>query len=356
MESGSLLELRRAVCGAASRFDPGVLDRTMAERAVHEWTAIANAASAAQAMAAARVAECGTPPGCVDAAEWLAKQTGTSTTKAKETLRTGNGMRSQPGTREAATDGGLSPDQTAAITDAVAHDPGAESRLVEAAGSASLSELRDQCAKAKAAADPDPAETERRIHRNRRLRRYRDAEGAEHLHATGTKEDMAKVDQALKPLLDDIFAAKRAEGAREPLEAYLFDAFVRLAEGAQPDITDRAGRPKIRYLGLLRVDWEALIRGSSEAEEVCEIAGLGPISVETARRLLSEAILKLVITKGDDVMHVNPPRPRCQHRPAHRPAMAAAPLYPGRLWAPRPPRDRPPPGLRPGPLHRAHEP
>jgi hypothetical protein len=47
-----------------------------------------------------------------------------------------------------------------------------------------------------------------------------------------------------------------------------------------------------------------MIRGAVEGEETCEIAGLGPIPVRIARELLGDAILKLVITKGVDVMNV----------------------------------------------------
>ena len=35
-----------------------------------------------------------------------------------------------------------------------------------------------------------------------------------------------------------------------------------------------------KYLGLIRVDQEALRRGGVEGDERCEIAGLGPIPVE----------------------------------------------------------------------------
>ena len=37
---------------------------------------------------------------------------------------------------------------------------------------------------------------------------------------------------------------------------------------------------------------------------MCEICGLGPIPVWVARKLLGDAVLKLVITKGVDVMNV----------------------------------------------------
>ena len=48
---------------------------------------------------------------------------------------------------------------------------------MELAPRVSLAELREECARVKAAADPDPEATNRRIHAQRRLRHYRDGEG-----------------------------------------------------------------------------------------------------------------------------------------------------------------------------------
>jgi hypothetical protein len=297
-------ELRAAVCGTAAEFEPATLDRAAAVAAVQEWSAVVNAAHFARAMAAARVAECGPPPdaGAVNASDWLAKETGTTSAKAKEQIKTGETLRSRPKTRKRAAAGTLSPEQAAAVADAVAVNPEAEDKLLDTAGSASVGGLRDECARAKAEADPDPAATEKRIHSRRSLRRYRDAEGAEHLHATGTKRDMARVDQALKPILDALFEQARKDGVREPLEAYLFDALVALAD--RSGAASGGGEVRARYLAILRVDLEALLRGSIETGETCEIAGLGPIPVTTARDLLSESILKLVITRGDGVANV----------------------------------------------------
>jgi len=41
-----------------------------------------------------------------------------------------------------------------------------------------------------------------------------------------------------------------------------------------------------------------------EGDEVCEVDGVGPIPVRTARALLGESIVKLVITNGVDVANV----------------------------------------------------
>ena len=273
--------------------------------AVGLWTVIINAGDAARSMMAARVAELGAPAGSKDTAEWFAKQTGTTTPKAKDKIRTGKNMRTRAKTRRKATSGRLSPEQTSAISDATDADPDAEDRLVNKADKASLSELRDECARAKANADPDPSATERRIHAKRCLRRWHDPDGTEHLHASGTRVEMAKLDQALAPIIDEIFDTRRASEQREPFEAYAFDALIQLARNGQsPTATDAKGNLKPKYLGVLRIDWQALARGACQAEEICEIAGLGPVSVETARQLLGESVLKLVITKGVDVMHV----------------------------------------------------
>ena len=130
------------------------------------------------------------------------------------------------------------------------------------------------------------ADVEKRIHSRRSLRRYRDSEGAEHLHAVGTKATMARIDQALKPIVDDVFKQARADGVREPLDAYQYDALVELADRSLCDRSGGSSRPRkptIRNLAVLRIDLEALTRGRTAAGETCEIAGLGPISVETAR-------------------------------------------------------------------------
>jgi Domain of unknown function (DUF222) len=66
----------------------------------------------------------------------------------------------------------------------------------------------------------------------------------------------------------------------------------------------RRRRSDPRYLALLRVDLTALHRGRVTGDELCEIAGVGPIPVTTARDLLGDAVLKLVITRGIDVLHV----------------------------------------------------
>ncbi|HEX6578089.1 MAG TPA: hypothetical protein VF082_06945, partial [Jiangellaceae bacterium] len=66
----------------------------------------------------------------------------------------------------------------------------------------------------------------------------------------------------------------------------------------------RGSRPNPRFLALLRIDIEALRRGAVAGQELCEIRGVGPVPVPVAAGLLGQAVLKLVITRGVDVLNV----------------------------------------------------
>ena len=304
MPARLLTDLCSDVTATAASFDAQRLDRDSAVVALRQWTTIVHAAEAALALASARVADCGPPPsaGAANAADFVARQTGTTSAKARAAIAAGEGLRAHAATRAQATAGRLSSEQTSAITDALSVSPEAEPLLLEAADRDSLGELRQQCAKAKSV-NLDMETIERRIDANRSLRRYTDAEGAEHLHAVGTKASMSRLDTALRRLVDERFKNARLEGQREPLEAYAYDALIALADGTPADAAEPS-TPKIRYLGVLRIDLEALTRGAVIGDETCEIAGLGPISVAAARSFLGESILKLVISKGVDIANV----------------------------------------------------
>src|SRR3546814_15911763 len=66
----------------------------------------------------------------------------------------------------------------------------------------------------------------------------------------------------------------------------------------------RRGQPAPQHLALLRLDVAALWRGYVQGDELCDVAGLGPIPVEAARRPLGNAVPQLIIPKGPAV----PPR------------------------------------------------
>jgi Domain of unknown function (DUF222) len=357
----SVVRVRGQLSELVSAVDPDAVSGPTARELWAEFDRIERLGSAGKTLLARRIAATHDRDraGSRTAAESLAKKAGTSTAAAKEALDTSNRLTELPGVAGALRHGELSPAQAAAITSAAEADPSAESRLVELAGRASLVELREECARVRAAADPDPDATNRRIHAQRRCRQYTDAEGGWNLSARGTAQDGAAFTTVLNAITDQVFTAARRDSRHEPVEAYAFDALMAMAQHASrpdqpaaaanggaapvadpPDGSDQqadragsqagdspplaAGDPGVfrnterrpvgpvpprrwsnpRYLALLRIDAAALSRGRVDGEELCEIAGIGPVPVTVARGLLGEAIVKLVITNGVDVANV----------------------------------------------------
>jgi hypothetical protein len=398
-----LVSVRGQLSELVSAIDPDALNGHTARGWWAEFDRIERLAAAGKTLLTRRVAATHRPAhrGTKTAAEELARKAGTSTGQAKDAVNMSQRLPDQPGVDEALRRGELSTAQAAAISAAVAANPGEEQRLVELARQVSLVELREECARVRAAADPDPVATHRRIHAARQLRQWVDGEGFWNLHAKSTPAAGAVFTTALQPIIDQLFRDARKAGRREPVDAYAFDALIHLAQHATGTCTctlgqdiaeaddhgggagadaaatstpdgekngsdeagtrpghDRAASPSghaetngseekrvpgtaggpgsagpgvpgdagifaagreamgsscavpvkastnPRYLALLRVDVEALRRGHAQPGELCEIAGVGPVPVSVAREVLGEAIVKLIITDGVDVVNV----------------------------------------------------
>jgi hypothetical protein len=325
----------------AGDFDPGLVTVADAARILEHAAVIEKVAATVKGLAAARVAETSLwrQAGDRSTAHHLARTTGSSVGAAAEAREAARRLGGLPTLGAAARRGELSGAQVAAIADAASADPGAETRLVERARGASLSELRDDCARTKAGAEPDPEARRARIHARRYLRAYTDAEGAWNLAVRNNPEVGAQVMAGLEPIVDRIFRAARAEGRREPLEAYAADALAELARGAGTDTGEaradgtstsgpRAdgprgpGRAKI----IVRVDLGTLLRGYPVTGETCEFCGYGPVAVSAVRDLIEsgDPFLAAVATKGEAVVGVA----HLGRRPTARQQSALEWLYP----------------------------
>ena len=223
-------------------------------------------------------------------------------------------------------------------------------------------------AKAKARSAEDSRAHYEGIRKARHLTHYTDRDGAFRLEGLFTPDAGAKVLAALKPTRTAIFDEARRLGLRERPEAYEADALVALLTGQRPPLSPVDGSPadgggtaqaasgqgrtknderadshqaneeadsertnshqaneeanserssserdrtECRPTAVpppasvhLRVDLAALRRGSIEDGECCEIPGVGPVPIETARSVLGDAIVQLVITKGKDIATV----------------------------------------------------
>jgi hypothetical protein len=319
VESGPIrtVQAAEAACRAAAAAvqDPDDVPASQAVLLYETLERAGRAIAAAKTLLAKRVAASGQwkSKGHGSAAEHLAAISGRSLGAARSELETSDALDDLAETKQALLGGDLSEAQGQVVVNAAKVNPHAEGHLIEKAKRTNHRELRDEAQRAKAAADRDPDARHRRIDAERRLSHGRGLDGAWNLHAHGTVADGSIVAGELDRLTDEIFSAKGAAGVRECRDAYAFDALTEMARrsnslrhGSPIDVDGekkrRLGAPQ--HLALLRLDVEALWRGYVEGDELCEITGLGPIPVSTARALLGDAVLKLVITRGVDVLNV----------------------------------------------------
>jgi hypothetical protein len=231
------------------------------------------------------------------AAHFVARETGTSIHAAVQTLQTGAHLEELPSVRDAFASGRITQAQVGEIAPAAAVSPRHETQLIALAEDArSQATLRETCRRVKADAT-DALEQHRRVHAERALRTWTDAGGTWHLHANGTPTDGARIMARLNPQTEAVFAEARAHRKsedRESIEAYRFDALVQLAERT----ADEVMRAKAHV--FVNVDADKLAHGDA-ASGVCEIKGVGPVPVATARALMGDALLTILVKKGIDV-------------------------------------------------------
>ena len=292
-----LAELRRATAAVGARFDPALLDAGAASAAMREASAIKNMAATIEAMAAARVAECGSFRGDRSAAEHVAKRTGTSRGAAAEAIKRAERLKKLPDVDAAARDGRLSPEQASAIAGAGEVAPEATEKLLREAERESLDELRRSCAAVRNA-HTDAEERRRKIQRERYCRTYDDLEGAGHIHAKGTPEDIAAIWARIEAERDQVFGEARREGRREEPGAYAFDALKRICTGEAKALA-------VRHKVIVRIDLDAFFRGYPTDGETCDVAGV-PVAVSAVDEILSSAgtFLAAVITRGERLVGV----------------------------------------------------
>ena len=301
-----LVERTRDLCG---RLDPSVVSLVEVPGVFDALTELDRLAGGAVLRMAARYEEAGAwkRNGARSPEDDIARKTGTGTTRARRKLSTSKRLRSQPKTDEAVRRGRVSTDQADEVSEGAGVAPEAEDDLLDTAQNRPLHDLRRRAAEARAKADRDREERARRLHRQRQLRRWDDADGMGNLLLRLPGDQLREVDARLKPLIDRAFADARDAGRMEAVEAYGADV-VRDLLLSEP--TSDAGGPASRQAVrpekkvIARIDVEALNRGRVEGDEVCEIAGVGPVAVSAVRRLLSDAFLTLVFEKGEDVRNV----------------------------------------------------
>jgi hypothetical protein len=232
------------------------------------------------------------------AAQWVAEATGETVGAAARTLETARALEQLPDTDAAFRAGELSATQAAEITSAAEADPHAEEELLATASATSVKGLKDKCREVRAGAETDDQVWARRLHVERRAYKWSDPDGAYCFNGRMAPDAGARFDSAWEAHIDRIFRDARRAGRHEPRAAYAADALVALAtEGPCKPVEVR-----------VTVETAALARGHTSNGERCEIAGVGPVPVTTARALLDDASVTVMTRSGDDVTAVSSPK------------------------------------------------
>ena len=309
-----------------SKFDPSRLSGPQARAAVELFSSLEKLAAAGKLLAVGRLDETGAwaDGGHRDVEAFLAATGGISVGAARGAMGTARRVKSQPRVEAALRAGDLSTGQADVVSGAVDADPSVEDALLEHSRPAGFKGLKSECDRVTAAARSrdDEADNYERIHRERSLKHRTLADGSGRIEIQGPLDRTAQIMTALEPLERELFEQNRTTKTIVHPDAVAFDAMIAMAEHfarsraggddtceAAPDAAvagkvakSRGSRPLAMI--VVHVSHAAYERGWTEAGEICEIEGLGPIPVSVARRLASDSIVKAVVIDGVDITRV----------------------------------------------------
>ena len=327
--SGDLEVIERLTDEFFKRYDPYLFvvdDATVMLERLSKRSRLFDAAKMRTARRLEKV-EAHKEEGYKDAPSWLSAITGDSVGQAASKLETARSAEAHPSVSEALNTGNISLAQAKEISSAADLCPDEAAGLVAEAPLLTHGQLKRRCSEIRHSAESAEDEIARyeRIRKSRFCRTWTDRDGAGHLQAKMTPDALAVILAGLGNFETAIFDEARRSGVRESHQAYLLDALVAMARasmtrlescdsedtpdpgsdpGSNPGPTKRRRTFDPKALMRVRVDLEAWLRGHAITGEICEIPGFGPVPVASARALLGEAILELVITKGTDVTTV----------------------------------------------------
>jgi hypothetical protein len=353
MTIAALDRINGEVAAIVRDLDADVMPGNVAIRYVQAFVRLEQLAAAGKTLALARVdateAWKREPNRRRSTADWLAREAGVPLRDAIRETECARALAENSAVEAAVRAGEISLRQAAEITKTTEEAPSAEEDLVELARrNTPFKKLRQRSQQARANAQ-DERERAARQETLRRVVRWWDDDGMHRLDAALTPLQSA----CFTPIFDYFaklaFDRARREGRAEPAERYGADALVMMAEAAMGNMqgfydllaprsatgdiletmnasaggnttpagtgtgaaaaTATATKPRrgpspYNVHALLRVDATALKRGYTIDDEVCEVAGVGPIDVAAARKLLGDAVVDILVTDGIDVRTV----------------------------------------------------
>jgi hypothetical protein len=240
------------------------------------------------------------------AAAWLAAVSGSSTGAARDRLVAAQRASAHEGLTGALHEARLSSAQLKVISDAESVAPGSGDTLLEQAeAGASLQEMSDNASRLRAVARSKETERARRdrVFTWRHFRWHQSPGGGVRGEFLCDEVEWARVAPGLEALTKERWKAGR-QG--DSLDAHRMDAVLSLLSGGPKSAggAGAEGRPHT----IVIVDAAALRRETTVGDEVCEIEGIGPVSVDAVVELVGEGGMQLLVKDGVDVRTVTSTR------------------------------------------------
>ena len=235
----------------------------------------------------------------VDDAAALARATGTSVGKARQTVETAKALQGAQLVSEAFAGGDISLDQATEIARAEKAQPGSATELLSVANEESFQVLREKSRKVVLEAEQHRGLGERQ-REARTARHYTDELGMVKIEATVLPELGAAIVNRAEAEAKRLHRAAKAEGRAEPYDRHLCDAFAKMLAGSE--VKGHHQRADVMIL----VSYEVAERGWTDVREneVCKIPGLGPVGPQRAKEIAENAFLSGVFFDGKDLRQI----------------------------------------------------
>ena len=256
------------------------------------------------AAARARVAVLATTNGAhrnegfANPAEWVARQTGSTSAEAERDLDTAMKLDDLPATKAALTNGDISMAQADEVKKTEEACPGSEQEMVETAKTEGLRKTKEK-GRARRLAAIDPSDLDRQQRATRFHRHWKDELGMIRYSGAMMPTEGAAFTSRLDAETDREFRKAYKAGRVESRDAYAADAFARLVSGEGKGSS-------------LRADVVFVCDVTSGA---AHIVGGGPVPMSTVRAAARGAFMKAVLHDGvkvDTIVHYGRKTP-----PAH---------------------------------------
>jgi hypothetical protein len=227
----------------------------------------------------------------------LARVSGTSVGRARQTIEIGRRLEEEPRLAEAVRRAEVSLDQAEEIAKTEAVSPGSTDELLDVARSEAFHVLKKKARGIRLLAQDGP-DLARRQHEARALRHWITDLGMVHIEADLEPHVGVPIVSRLEEVAGRL--ERKARSAGEPAQPFgrrLADALPAVLEGAKG-----GGRPEMVVL----VSHGVAERGWTDVgdDEKCMIPGVGPISPQAAKEIAQDAFLTGLFHDGKDLRNI----------------------------------------------------